>query len=269
MGLLSKRWGLGGLAGALLAITTLCCSSFSASAPPSVEDASAGLDGNPVDAMTAGDGGDAGGDGSPPDKQTCATLGDAGVYFCEDFEGKTFPPTTLQPQGSIGELDGVLDPTAEGAAVGNHVFRARGVAGTLFDKYLDADLDLPPSFEARFQIRAGNGKSFDATAYVMAVKLECGAGRAFGVVFDSRGLSFQFDDNDGDFEGFAKDARWHPVIVKIADAESSVTFEDGIEHRVPRSFTARSCTLRIGAYGFGTLPNVELDFDNVSIRGIP
>lgn len=261
----SKRWGFGGLAGGMLAVATLHCSSFSASSPSDLD--SSAPDGR-TDA-TPNDPGDGGAGADAKVKETCAAKGDAS--FCEDFEGQAFPPYTLALRGSVGELDIIPDPATEGAALGNHVFRARGTNNTTFDEYLEANLNLPPSFEARFRIRAATAaSSFNSTAYVLAMKLECNTARGFGVIFDSRGLTFQFNDNDGDFPGFTKDSLWHTVIVRITTTESSVTFDDGIVNRQARAFASRDCALRLGVSGSGSeLPNVELDFDNVSIRAIP
>ncbi len=104
--------------------------------------------------------------------------------------------------------------------------------------------------------------------YVMLAQVYCSNGmkRAFGILGDDRGLSVEFDNNDGELPGFARDDNWYDVEITVGATSSTVRIngvmkEAGVDSRT--FDVTDDCQLDVGAISPGATPNLEVRIDDV------
>jgi len=154
---------------------------------------------------------------------------------------------------------------------GNHVLQAKAASTTLARAELVAPFTpMMSSLTFSVRIRAVSSvATFDSLSYVSVANVYCGTAqaRAVGVLFDHRGLTLQLDNNNGEYQGFAKDSEWHTVEVSRSPTESRVTI-DGAFQGTNKPYTADgTCYVSVGIEGGpSNTPSVDVQIDDIHLR---
>ncbi|HEY8079228.1 MAG TPA: hypothetical protein VIF62_34085 [Labilithrix sp.] len=256
--------------GASAAAVGAACASFSSrSDSPDVGGAETGADAPPNDESGAPD--------APPGtcdaavSKTCPTDGK-----CDDFESDTFGDAAPAPWAMLeanngGTVTTACDDEHPGRVlVSNLPARDAGVASSAAVKMIDLKLPVTVAFSYRTKT---DGLTFSPPpkgGFASIADLYCSNNpqRGFGIVFDGRGFSFEFDNNLGDVPMYADDFDWHTIEVTIS-ATSSHVLLDGKEppglDAGARAFAGVSpCYLELGALpGGGGTNALEVRFDDL------